>query len=67
MTFSSCDPGTTRYLCAKKWTLYLMQYAKLTQNINVKYKITKLSKENIGEAHHDLRLGQKFLDTTPNA
>lgn len=44
-----------------------MQYAKLTQNINAKYKITKLSKENIGEAHHDLRLGQKFLDTTPNA
>lgn len=65
--FLICDTGTTRYLYAKKWTLThtLCYIQKLTQNVSIKYKTTKLSEENIEGTNHDFELGQKFLYMIP--
>ena len=41
--------------------------SKWITNLNVKLKIIKLSKVNIGENLDDLGYGDDFLDTTPKA
>lgn len=62
--FPTNGPGTTGSLYAKKLTHNSRHMQKLTQNVDVKYKTTKLSEGNTRETHHGLGLGQKFLDIT---
>ena len=41
-------------------------YKKInSKDLNVKSKIIKLLEENIGLNHHNLELGNSFLDITP--
>lgn len=41
--------------------------SKLITDLNVKFKIIKLSEENAGENLSDLALGIELLDMTPKA
>ena len=48
-------------------TSYIKINSKLITDLNVKFKIIKLSEENTGENLSDLALGIKLLDMTPKA
>ena len=48
-------------------SIYIKINSKLITDLNVNFKITKLSEENAGENLSDLALGIKLLDMTPKA